>query len=738
MLIKLENIGKIYYGNQVASTALNNVNLSFNNNEFVAITGESGSGKSTLLNVISGIDTYEEGQMYIEGKETSHYTTKDYEEYRRKYISIIFQNFNLINSYTVYQNIELVLLLNGTNKKEAKKRTNYLIESVGLSKFKNMKVSKLSGGQKQRVAIARALAKDTPIIIADEPTASLDSTSSKEIIKLLSLISKNKLVIIVTHNYEEVSEYITRKIKIHDGRVIEDAHIVNKKEENTIQLNPQKKLTLSNKFKLGLRNAFNIFSKFSLILFVYLFVILAFLFEYSSFRQNIYLNYKNGYNYLFNDTNDKRIVIKKQDKSPLTEEDYEKINKIANIDSIIRNDIYLDNPISVVTDGDYWLSLNVNEINNFKNTLDLGTMPKNDNEVILTINENDIYIENAEEMFLNKNIYLTNDYSETIDKSKPLIIKGIKYTKDIYTDGIIYISNNMRNDLVREINKTYSITYVHLSKNKFLSTESTNDFRIVARNNVPSGEVYISKDYNAICGNNNCLYEKIIVTTNNIYYDANIELVVKKTYDESSLKLMYGNIDYSSCNGEIYINPDDYNKLFNSNTYQSSIIVKDAKYIDDVIDTLNESGFKTLKIADTLIHNEGETNMQMIRTIVTIILILVLFLISYVVIKIIIKSRNIYFTILRILGFTKESIFDILLIELLTIFNIAYIIIISLINLNNYILKNIVILNLVKYISIRDYIVIYIICIFISFLISLRISSYLFKKSANATIREDV
>ena len=116
-MIKLKNVSKFYYSKGVIASGFNKINLEFNIGEFVAITGESGSGKSTLLNVISGLDTYEEGEMYIDGKETSHYTEKDFEDYRRKYIGNIFQNFNLVNSYTVYQNIELVLLLNGEKKK---------------------------------------------------------------------------------------------------------------------------------------------------------------------------------------------------------------------------------------------------------------------------------------------------------------------------------------------------------------------------------------------------------------------------------------------------------------------------------------------------------------------------------------------------------------------------------------------------------------------------------------------
>src|SRR5574344_2983021 len=152
-MIKLKDVSKFYYNKGIITSGFSRVSAEFALGEFVVITGESGSGKSTLLNVISGLDSYEEGEMYINGKETSHYSEKDFEDYRRKYIGKIFQSFNLVNSYTVYQNIELVLTINGFNKKEIKKKVLDVINKVELTKFKNPKVSKLSGGQKQRVAI---------------------------------------------------------------------------------------------------------------------------------------------------------------------------------------------------------------------------------------------------------------------------------------------------------------------------------------------------------------------------------------------------------------------------------------------------------------------------------------------------------------------------------------------------------------------------------------------------------
>ena len=192
MLLRLKNIGKIYDSNDILTIGIRGINLDFDYNEFVTIEGESGSGKSTLLNVIGANDSYEEGELYINGEETSHYGATEWEKYREKYIATVFQDFNIIENLTV---------LRFDDKKTRREKARELIEKVGLIKQINQRGSKLSGGEKQRTVIARALAKDAPIILADEPTGNLDVKSSREIAKLLKDVSKDKLVIVVTHNY---------------------------------------------------------------------------------------------------------------------------------------------------------------------------------------------------------------------------------------------------------------------------------------------------------------------------------------------------------------------------------------------------------------------------------------------------------------------------------------------------------------------------------------------------------
>ena len=313
-MLKLENVSKFYYNKGIIASGFTKVNLELKMGEFVAITGESGSGKSTLLNVISGLDSYEEGEMYVNGKETSHYSEKDFEDYRRKYIANIFQSFNLINSYTVYQNVELVLLLNGYKKKDVKKKILDIIDKVGLTKFKNTKVSKLSGGQKQRVAIARAIVKETPIIVADEPTGNLDSESATEVIEILKKVAKDRLVIVVTHNIEQIEQYATRIIKMHDGRIIQNTEIKTIENEPQIVESKYNNISTANKYRLGARNTFNIASKFLLLFAVFFFISAAVLTEYGSFQMSEKKS-RYGYSIAFRDLSENRILINKKDKA---------------------------------------------------------------------------------------------------------------------------------------------------------------------------------------------------------------------------------------------------------------------------------------------------------------------------------------------------------------------------------------------------------------------------------------
>lgn len=223
-MLKLDSITKIYEMGDLKVEALKGISLQFRKNEFVSILGPSGCGKTTLLNIIGGLDRYTTGDLIINNKSTKEYKDKDWDTYRNHSIGFVFQSYNLIPHQTVLENVELALTLSGVTKEERRKRATTVLNKVGLGdKLKN-KPNQLSGGQMQRVAIARALVNDPEIILADEPTGALDSTTSVQIMELLKEISKDKLIIMVTHNPELAETYSSRIVRLLDGNLISDSN----------------------------------------------------------------------------------------------------------------------------------------------------------------------------------------------------------------------------------------------------------------------------------------------------------------------------------------------------------------------------------------------------------------------------------------------------------------------------------------------------------------------------------
>lgn len=221
-MLKLENITKIYEGKNFKQIALNDITLAFRNNEFVSILGPSGSGKTTLLNIIGGLDKYTYGNLIIDGVSTKKYKERDWNNYRSKKVGFIFQSYNLINHQTVLSNVLLSLNIAGKPKKESIKLAKKVLKDVGLENYIKKKPKELSGGQMQRVAIARALVTNPDIILCDEPTGALDSQTSIQIMELLKKISKEKLVIMVTHNVTLANKYSDRVIALNDGVITYD------------------------------------------------------------------------------------------------------------------------------------------------------------------------------------------------------------------------------------------------------------------------------------------------------------------------------------------------------------------------------------------------------------------------------------------------------------------------------------------------------------------------------------
>lgn len=229
-MLKLVDIKKNYGERDFLVPALKGINLEFRESEFVSILGASGCGKTTLLNIIGGLDKYTSGDLVINGRSTKNYTDKDWDAYRNRTIGFVFQDYNLIPHLTIAENVELALTLSGIKKSERKERALKALARVGLSEHTKKRPNQLSGGQKQRVAIARAIINEPDIILADEPTGALDSKTSIQIMDILKEISKDCLVIMVTHNNELAEEYSTRIISLCDGKVTNDTNPFNGKK----------------------------------------------------------------------------------------------------------------------------------------------------------------------------------------------------------------------------------------------------------------------------------------------------------------------------------------------------------------------------------------------------------------------------------------------------------------------------------------------------------------------------
>lgn len=426
--IKLQNISKYYYSETAVTQALQGINLEFRMGEFVAITGESGSGKSTLLRIISGMDTFDDGELYVDGQPTFQYDEDDWEEYRRTKIGFVFQDYSLIGHYTAKENIVSALLIMGVPEKEAGDKAIHYLERVGLSAQRDQRASKLSSGQKQRLSIARALAKDTDIIVADEPTGNLDSETGAQIVKLLRDLSQDHLVIMVTHNYEQVEKYVTRKVRLHDGSLILDVSEntdTEQKSEMSENVDNNEKTTAgkkseNNEERLHDRTIGRIFVRMNAVrqpekiaLFMGFFLaaaIVSFLFigQLLMNADDIYTKKYSATSFARKD--DKRISIRRKDQKFMTKKDIDRLTKMKHVVSVDQYDIVNDvnyyfeegkdyrqeygyNRMSTSNEGGLYDSQNVEYVKKDqymrsssclkKSDLAKGSLPKKIDEVVL-------------------------------------------------------------------------------------------------------------------------------------------------------------------------------------------------------------------------------------------------------------------------------------------------------------------------------------------------------------------
>lgn len=413
-MIKIVNLSKYYYGNNSVALGLRKINLEFHKGEFVAITGESGSGKTTLLSTISGMLPYEEGEMYFNGKATSYYDESDWEEYRKNHIAFVFQNYNLIDSYTALENVMTSFLIQGEEKETAKEKSMELLKRVGIADYATHRATELSSGQKQRLSIARALAKNTEVIVADEPTGNLDSENGRQIMELFAELSKEKLVITVTHNYEEAAPYVTRKIVIHDAEVEEDIQLSKREKtsENAIvksQTKEEKGLFSKIAWIFALMNMKSRMGK-SMFLTLFLWIVsVAYFLFLGNFIANLDDTDTKVYeNSAFYNSDKTRIVVRHEDGSAMTKEDMAFLQGLEYIEYVdyysLVNDVnyftekgvdfqvtYLDDRKSVDDPPTYREEITLDSFDKFlrsssgllEEDLRCGTLPKSLNDVVL-------------------------------------------------------------------------------------------------------------------------------------------------------------------------------------------------------------------------------------------------------------------------------------------------------------------------------------------------------------------
>lgn len=339
-MLCLKDISKYYTSGQSVVMGLNSISLSFRKGEFVAITGESGSGKSTLAKVMAGILSYEDGEMTVDGKPTSHYGHSDWERYRCGAVSFISQSYDILPGCTVLKNVVSALVLTGMDRKQAAEKAEEILRQVELYDKRNRRAAKLSSGQKQRLSIARALAKPAPVLIADEPTGNLDSENSAKVIRLLSAAAGERLVIMITHDFDEAEEFATRHITVRDGVIASDVVLRPVREctqEPEGEKTPQSAEGLSfytAALQIGSRP---IWTVVTLLLFTLTaFAMFAFAGTFVVNLDDAFTRYYD--NSAFVNGSDTRILVMKEDPEqgsvPLGREDWERLLALEHVESV--------------------------------------------------------------------------------------------------------------------------------------------------------------------------------------------------------------------------------------------------------------------------------------------------------------------------------------------------------------------------------------------------------------------
>lgn len=740
-MIRLENVSKYYHSGNNIVLALRKINLEMNIGEFVVITGESGSGKSTLLNVLSGLDTYEVGKLFINEKNVSLYSIKELEHYRKDYIGFVFQDYNIINSYTVYQNVALALTVQGLDKNEKHQKTVDIIKEVGLEQQMYQKAVKLSGGEKQRTVIARTLAKNSRILVCDEPTGNLDQESGRQILELLHRLSKDKLVIIVTHNYESIEEFATRKIRLYDGEILEDTmlkSIISKEED--IQ-NERKYFT---PFKDILRIAFtNVISVpkktlFITLILMFMTIVTFFTFGNGIAEQNRPYSFTTPY---FSNPDQSRIVVTKNDNTMFTDDELDSFKEIKYVRTVFDTDTVFDtvllnrgdNPEYGLEEFFYFRILSANALNEFD--LIEGTLPERDFEVVVS----------------DRTFYQVGDYIPVSDAHTSMEISGIETDQWVFkvvgiTNHNVRIEDNLHTMYFTDAAlKDISLSSIYSRSETYLEITGTTSYDTPTETWITSemdSSVYVStKEYSLV---NNIkidhrLDDFVIQTFDMMFFDICRDFGYKKEFvddrdaglceasqyiDTHSFKLsaittfenqlIYKDVTFKSYSYEqndfdqnLYMNEDTFLTFFGEENYQVSVIVYDVYEGKQVVDELEAMGYNVF-YPSQIIDEDDAINLLLTNIRILLVITLTLsgvYLVGYIVLKNIIMSKQKDYLIYRSIGTSSRAIRGIIQLE------VGYIFIISsvLVFLSIYVLEqfNTPVPPILRYIQWNDYLLLF-------------------------------
>lgn len=727
-MLKLENVSKYYRSNDSVTQALRRISLSMHIGEFVVITGESGSGKSTLLNVISGLDTYEEGELYINGEETSYYSKEDWEHYRSQYIGFIFQSYNIIDSYTVFQNVMAALTIQGYEKEKRKTRALELIKRVGLLDQAHQKSSTLSGGQKQRVSIARALAKDSPIIVADEPTGNLDKESGKNIIELLKEISLDKLVVMVTHSYDEVKTHATRRIRLFDGEIVEDKAI-KKTEEKTIEVPPLKSgMTYTERLMMAFRNLFSMPKRLILSLSIGIFIITVFSFSYGSYVQGINdSNISSSWHPIFNNNDPSRLVVVRWDEAPFTESEIDAFEALDDVLAVTPFDPIWDLGYIDQETGNYFSVLPSVLLKT--NDLSEGRLPNALNEIVVS----------DEFASLGDTLVLTNEDSfwrgpiDGENDSNGFVMEVVGVYAGNY-DNTAYFHQTFYEDTKVQFDASSGLLSANLFYNNTLATELYG-LSVTIDNDLTDNEIHINKPIFDMINESGVLganletsdIEDESFNLNFIHplYEEDYDVVIGEVITGSEFDYGYG----------ITMNQETLNALFTLQSPQITLVVLDNFDARNVIGKIDQAIYHPMYPAEIEVYSGFDFGIfgRIMLTFSVFFLLIGMYFLTYIALRNIMKARKKDYVIYRSIGASQKDLNSVTIFEQIIIFFIAFIIVYALLFINA--LLDTIIPNHLRYFSLSNYLFVIVILLMMAIGLGYRFNKRIFKESVITTLR---